>query len=72
MKLGALKAAIRETPKIKGKLYFGDFVMEKSALIASLDTYYTGGRSQETGLTVTEEGYLEFEDRSVAYGASKI
>jgi hypothetical protein len=70
MKLGALKAAIRDTPKIKGKLFFGDFVMEKAALIATLDAYYAGGRSQETGLTVTETGHLEFEDRAVAYGAS--
>ena len=61
MKLGALKSAIRSTPKIKGKLFFGPFVMEKGALIEALDGHFTEGKAQETYLKVTEDGFLEWD-----------
>lgn len=63
MKLGALKTAIREltvAPKVMMKL--GDHVIQidaqKTPLLAQLDKTFPGGRTQETGLHVRDDGFL--------------
>lgn len=61
MKLSQLNAAIRDAPKVKARFSFGAVNLEKSSLLDALKTHFSEGRSQETGLFVTEEGFLCWE-----------
>lgn len=73
MKLGALKTAIREL-KIapKALIRFGcdkrtmTLDLQKTPLLAELDKVFTGGRSEETGMDITADGYLSHLDELTA------
>ena len=61
MKLGKLNAAIRAHPKIKVRYSFGDVAQEKASLLEALRLKHNGERGAETGLMVTEDGYLTWD-----------
>lgn len=65
MKLGPLKAAIRElseAPKMQINSIDRpdpfEVVLQKTPLLAELDRHYPGGRAVETAWKLTEDGYL--------------
>lgn len=67
MKLGPLKSAIRDLQQAPRALFriHPDVVLEvhlqKTPLLASLDTAFPNGRASETGLTINAEGFLTRE-----------
>lgn len=66
MKLGALKAAIRDgdTPKIQVRLAGDcilDAILQKTPLLAELDRLFPEGKATETHLWVNADGFLTKE-----------
>lgn len=61
MKLGALNTAIKAADNVKVEFSFGSVALQKTSLMDALKTHFTDGRSQETNLTITPEGYLNLE-----------
>jgi hypothetical protein len=63
MKLGSLKAAIRDL-KVAPKVVIGlgdavvDIYAQKAPLLTELDRAFPGGKAVETGLQLDENGYL--------------
>lgn len=73
MKLSKINAAIRSEPKVlvpfdtpAGRIHVA---VQKTALLQGLKDLYPGGRTEETGLNITEEGllYNETEDAGAAF-----
>lgn len=63
MKLGPLKAAIRAAANPRVYVQVGGIiriapVMQKGSLLEELDAAFPQGKAQETGLWVSEEGFL--------------
>jgi hypothetical protein len=70
MKLGALKTHIRSmTEAPKAQMRFGGgqvltLTLQKTPLLAELDTVFPEGKAQETGLAFTHDGFLTMDDGS--------
>lgn len=60
MQLSKLNSAIRATPKVKARFAFGEVILEKTSLLDALKTHFDGARTAETGLAVTDDGFLQF------------
>lgn len=60
MKLGALNAAIRDADHIMVRFSFGSVAVQKSSLSAALKGSWAG-KATETGLRVSEDGFLQWE-----------
>lgn len=60
MQLSKLNSAIRATPKVKARFAFGEVILEKTSLLDALKAHFDGARTAETGLAITDDGYLQF------------
>lgn len=64
MKLGPLNAAIRAAPKVRARFTFGPIRLDKGELQDALRSHYGPSKAAETGLTVTADGYLQWEQEN--------
>lgn len=63
MKLGALKAAIRQAKNVGVYVEVGGvakllLLAQKGSMLEQLDEAFPGGKAQETGLYLREDGFL--------------
>lgn len=61
MKLGKLNAAIDASPKVFARFRFGPVPLEKGGLKAALRDHHHGQRAAETGLAISDAGFLVWE-----------
>lgn len=65
MKLGELKSSLRTrkgNPSVMANLKDGcdlvPVVVQKASILSALDAMFTGGKSEETGLVLSDDGFL--------------
>lgn len=61
MKLGKLNAAIDAAPDVFVQFRFGAVPLKKGALKAALKTYHHGQVGTETGLKISDDHFLNWE-----------
>lgn len=61
MKLGNLNAAIDAAPAVLVRFSWGAVEVRKGSLKAALKAHHDGQRAAETGLTLTDDGFLSWE-----------